>query len=257
VNSLLTGSSGITGDGGISNDATETRACQRGGDRNYKGYIHQYAALYEGYFEDRKGRTSGTDIASVYNRLQTALEEKLNLLTLRDRVQIPLYFCLSDIPDTMLRVDFPAKVVERVSLLPEAEHYCITAPSWEVARVLDDKLTWEDFTLTFRMRLNRAPDVYHVVIHGFLMMEPEDMNWFCSKVLDAEANQERILVEADGRRCSIHRYCPHQGADLSQGWIEQGHLLTCARHRWQFDLDNEGRCTSNDTSIHAFPIEEN
>lgn len=99
--------------------------------------------------------------------------------------------------------------------------------------------------------------MYHVIIHGFLMMEPEDMNWFCAKVLDAEANQQRVLVEADGRRYSIHKYCPHQGADLSQGWIENGTLLTCSRHRWQFDLSNGGKCTTNNSTIRAFPIEDN
>ena len=49
----------------------------------------------------------------------------------------------------------------------------LTAPSWQIMRVLDKKLTWEDFALTFRMQLNREPDVYQTLIQGFLIMEPE------------------------------------------------------------------------------------
>ena len=116
----------------------------------------------------------------------------------------------------------------------------MTAPSWEVARVLDGKITWDDFSLTFRMRLNREPDIYHTVVQGFLRLEPEDMNWFCERLLAIETNQERIVVEANGTRYAVDRYCPHQGGDLQPGWVEEGRFLTCARHQWQFDLENDG-----------------
>lgn len=231
-------------------------AKERVTDENFEAYVRAYAAQYEGFFRDRQLRYPQADLDGILQRLQAELERKLEQLTLHDRVKVPLYFCLSDDKDRLLRVDFPAKKVEAVSAVGEPNHYSVTAPSWEVARVLDGRLTWEDFTLTFRMRLNREPDVYQAVIHGFLMMEAEDMNHFCAKVLNAESRQERMLVEAGGCRFSVNRYCPHQGADLTHGWIEQGKYLVCPRHRWQFDLTKQGKCTTNDMSIHSFPVDE-
>ena len=225
-------------------------------DDNFEAYMKQYAAQYEGYFRDRQLRYQQPSVDAIWASLKTELERKLAQLILHDRVKMPLYFRLSDDPCRMLRIDFPAKEVTIVSALAETNHYSITLPSWEVARVLDRRLTWEDLSLTFRMRLNREPDVYQAVIHGFLMMEADDMNHFCAKVLHVESRQERMLVEGGGCRYSVNRYCPHQGADLTHGWIEQGKYLVCPRHRWQFDLTNHGKCTTNDTSIAAYPTDE-
>ena len=189
-------------------------------------------------------------------RVKLVLEEKLEGLTMHDRVETPLYFRLDDLPDRMLRVDFPPRKVELVDGLSDGDFYSVTAPSWEVARVLDNKITWDDFSLTFRMRLNREPDIYHTVVQGFLRLEAEDMNWFCDRLLAIETNQERIVVEADGTRYALNRYCPHQGGDLSRGWVEEGRYLTCPRHQWQFDLENDGEARNNVGSINAVCLDE-
>ena len=72
-----------------------------------------------------------------------------------------------------------------------------------------------------------------------------------------EANKERAIVEAGGARYSVVRYCPHQGADLTEGWVEGGNLLVCPRHRWQFDMEKQGRCTSNNSSLCAEKLPAN
>ncbi len=105
------------------------------------------------------------------------------------------------------------------------------------------------------MRLNRKPDVYQTLIQGFLLMEPEDLNWFCKKLINIEQQKQRAVVEAGGTRYSIDRFCPHQGGDLCQGWVDQGRLWVCPRHRWEFALDKEGRCLTSNTSIHAVCLE--
>ena len=51
---------------------------------------------------------SGTTASSCWRR-QEVLEEKLEGLTMHDRVETPLYFRLDDLPDRMLRVDFPPR----------------------------------------------------------------------------------------------------------------------------------------------------
>jgi UDP-MurNAc hydroxylase len=155
----------------------------------------------------------------------------------------------------MLRIDFPRGVAEVVPEISEPDFYSLISPSWQVARILDKEITWEEFALTFRVRLNRRPDVYQTLIQGFLLMEPEDMNWFCAKLIEIEDRQNRIVVEAGGTRYSIDRYCPHQGGDLSQGWLDEGNLWTCPRHRWHFSFDKGGRCLTSNASIHAVCLE--
>ena len=149
------------------------------------------------------------------------LEAKLAGLTLHDRVHTAV-LPPDDLPGRMLRVDFPTRTVEEVDGLSDGDFYSMTAPSWEVARVLDGKITWDDFSLTFRCGSNREPDIYHTVVQGFLRLEPEDMNWFCERLLRIETNQERIVVECNGTRYAVDRYCPHQGGDLRRAWVEEG-----------------------------------
>lgn len=228
---------------------------QRVTEENFEAYVREYAAAYEGFFRERQLLHPSQDVEKVLEWLRLELGRKLEHLTLHDRIQVPLYFQLSDVPAAQLRVDFQRKVVEAVPSLQDATYYRVSAPSWEVARVLDGKLTWEDFALTFRLRLDREPDMYQTLVQGFLIMEPEDLDPFCAKLLNLEKQQERITVEAEGRRFVVNRFCPHSGADLTCAWIEQGRYLTCPRHRWQFDLERGGRCLTNATSVDALCID--
>jgi UDP-MurNAc hydroxylase len=224
---------------------------------NYEDYVRSYAADYEGFFLERQRLYSANgDGDGLLHDLRDALGEKLAALTLHDRVEHPLYFRLSDVPDRMLRVEFPTRRIDGVQAVADPHYYSITAPSWEIRRILDGKITWDDFSLTFRMRLNREPDVYHTVVQGFLRLEPEDMNWFCARLLNIENNQERIVVEAGGKRYAVNRYCPHQGGDLMRAWVEEDRFLTCARHQWQFDLENDGEARKNEGSIHAVCLDD-
>jgi UDP-MurNAc hydroxylase len=233
----------------------EASGTERVDEEHFAGYIRAYASRYSDYFADRQPHPSGQRAAEILGRLQVELERKLSAFTLHERIRVPLYFALSDATREMLRIDFPAREVTAVAGIREADYYSLTTPSWQIARVLNKVITWEEFALTFRVRLNRKPDVYQTLIQGFLLMEPADMNWFCSRLLEIEQRQNRIVIEAGGTRYSIDRYCPHQGADLSQGWLDEGRLWTCPRHRWQFALDKEGRCPTSSGSIHAVCLE--
>lgn len=224
---------------------------ERVDEADFGDYVRSYAARYEQYFADRQPKPVGSAIDKTLELLREALLDKLQSLTLHARIQVPLYFGLSDAEGKLLRIDFPAKRVESVSNIHDADYYSVFTPSWQIQRVLDGKITWEEFALTFRVKLNRKPDVYQTLIQGFLLMEPEDMNTFCSKLLEIEQRQKRVVIEAGGTCYSIDRYCPHQGADLTQGWLAEGRYWTCPRHRWQFALDKEGQCMTNKGSIHA------
>lgn len=224
-------------------------------EQEFEAYIRAYSERHREVFAALRSSLSNGDGTKVLDRLRTQLTRKLAEFTLSDRVRLPLYFELSDVSSALLRIDFPNRAVEIVRRIREADFYSIKCPSWQVARLLDNKITWEQFALTFRMRISRRPDVYQTLIQGFLLMEPEDMNSFCEKFVAIEEKQARVIVEAGGTRYSIDQYCPHQGANLMHGWLDQGRLWTCPRHRWQFALDKEGRCLTSDTSINAVCLE--
>ncbi|MGC5019669.1 Rieske 2Fe-2S domain-containing protein [Micromonospora sp. DT47] len=224
---------------------------------NYESYMRAYIARYEGFFRARRYVDAPGRSDLVLKRLQEELERKLDAFTLRERIDRILYVGLLDRPRELLRVDFRSGWVDPVDTFDEKDnYYSMSAPSWEIERVLDGRLSWEDFSLTLRMRLSREPDVYQTLVHGFLIMESEDLNHFCARLLDLEASTERFIVEAQGCRYSVNRFCPHQGADLAQGWIEEDRYLVCARHRWRFDLLEGGRADTSSHTIEAIGLED-
>src|SRR4030095_8971403 len=99
------------------------------------------------------------------------------------------------------------------------------------------------------------PDIYQKIIEAFLVLETDDLNEFCNKLLQLEQKQERIIIEAAGCKYSINRFCPHEGGDLTHAWIEDGRYVICPRHSWKYDLTDEGKCTTNDASINAIALE--
>ncbi len=239
----------------VSSGADLHKASKRVDESNVCEYLKEYAALYENLFAERQRSTANIAPECLCDRLAAELSRKLASFKLHRQVSVPLYFRISDM-NAGLRVDFINKRVERSDEIPEEPYYMVSAPSWEVVRVLHGKLTWEDFSLTFRMRLSREPDIYQTLLQGFLILEAEDLDWFCAQLLNTNSKNERIVVEAGGKRFAIDRYCPHQGGDLKSGWVSEERYLTCPRHGWKFDLANAGKCLSNDTCLNAIPLDD-
>ncbi len=229
---------------------------ERVNEQGFRSYIENYAAEYGGFFRARQEQYGTWEPVHLLQRLQEDLGGKLDALELRDRVATNLYFGFTDVADLALRVNFPERDIAICRTVDEASFYKISAPSWEVARVLEGRISWEDFAHTFRLRLSREPDVYQTIVSAFIRLDPDDLNRFCEKILSIESRQERILKEANGNRYAVDRYCPHQGGDLLYGWIDDSRYLTCPRHGWRFDLENEGACPDNLGTVHAVCLED-
>ena len=195
--------------------------------------------------------TDQAELGRIFSRLRAEMEEKLSHLELRDRVRVPLYVSLRELPNRMLRIDFPAGRVEEVAALADERRYTFELRASDALRVLDRAMTWEELFLSLRVRLSRVPDEYDPVLHGFLALEAKDLGSLCDSIREVEANRERAIVDTGRALYSVQRYCPHQGADVTEGWIEGGTVLVCPRHRWHFDLEKQGRCTLNDSSLCA------
>ena len=61
------------------------------------------------------------------------------------------------------------------------------------------------------------------------------------------------MLSDNGKKYSIDRYCPHQGADLCSAQIKDNKLI-CPRHGWIFDLDNLGNEKNSIETINAVNI---
>lgn len=95
---------------------------------------------------------------------------------------------------------------------------------------------------------------------------------------------ERILVELEGREIGIFRtngqfhallnWCPHQGGPLCKGgctgrqraeydretrrvefeWTDEGEILTCPWHDWEFDIKTGENIPREDIKIPKYPV---
>lgn len=232
------------------------RVQERVTDENFEAYVRAYAERMAPVFAARQRNLAREEVDAILVRLACELQRKVDHLPLRGRVEAPLYVALEERPEVWLRVGFLQGRVEPVRQIDAEHRHTLVVSAGDVVRVLDGHLLWEDFLLSMRLRMSRNPDDYDAIVHGFLALETADLPAFCDGILATEAKQERMVVEAEGRRYSVHRFCPHQGADLCEAWVERGRYLICPRHRWQFDLENDGKCTMNATSIHALPLAE-
>ena len=50
-------------------------------------------------------------------------------------------------------------------------------------------------------------------------------------------NQEIAVFKHEGKLCAMQNICPHEGGQLSAGWIEDG-AVVCPLHGYKFDLSN-------------------
>ncbi len=223
---------------------------ERVDDPSFERYVNAYAQRAGALYRDREPLPPW-EAGPLLEALREELERKLSRLALRARVALPLYAGLSELPGRFLRVDFQAGRVEAVDGMRDESRYTFEARARDLAPVLQRRLTWEEFLLSLRHRMSRTPDLYDPILHGFLAAEAEDLEAFCDSVLNVQSHHERMVVRAGERRYSAHRYCPHQGADLTQAWVEGERYVICPRHRWQFDLENGGDCITNCSSIRA------
>ncbi len=224
---------------------------------DFENNITSYANEQKELFENRKQLNDKIEPAQVFLRLKNELTRKIKALKLvNDTVHTTLYWCISDYPEKMYCIDLAKKTIKVTKVIFDANNYCkITAPAWQVNKVLNKEISWPDFSLTFRFKLERVPEVYNTILHGFLILDAEKIASFCEKMHTTNSKNERIIVQCNGKKYSILRYCPHQGADLSEAHIE-GQKIVCPRHQWQFDLSDQGKCKYNESTLQAICISD-
>jgi len=219
--------------------------------------IQNYAKNYDYIFSEREKQKSSYDPIDVQKRLLVELCSKLNGFKIEQKMNILLEFSLSEIDDTSIYIDFENNHIDIMDKFKKSSNptYEISASVGDVGRLLDGYLNWEDFMLSFRHKLKRTPDIYQVAINGFLTMEKEDVPKFVDNLMRLQNQRERITIEVGGVLYSIDKYCPHQGSDLTTHEIEDERFLICPKHRWSFDLEDEGKAVGQEASINAVDLD--
>ncbi|HEX7367035.1 MAG TPA: Rieske 2Fe-2S domain-containing protein, partial [Pelobium sp.] len=224
-------------------------------EENFKPYILAYADRYKTFFDEIKIELSDRDFEKLVEQLILEFSQKLESFKSRNKIERSFFIGFKDRDKKFIEINFKKNQILKTTQLPHSNFYLMLVNAYDIKRVLEKHLSWEDYSLTFRMKLNREPDVYQVLMQGFMILEKEDLNFFCDKILEIENRNERMVVEVGGCKYSVDRFCPHQGADLKYAWVEGERYLVCPRHRWAFDLENGGYCENNSASINAIALE--
>ena len=221
-----------------------------------KENIKNYAEQYEYVFKERENQKVNYEPLDIQKRLFDELKMKLSQFNIEQKMNVTMEFSLDEISETSIYVDFDNKTIDILNKTKNSEGiYEISCSAGDIGRLLDGYCNWEDFMLSFRHKLKRTPDIYQVAINGFLTMEIEDVPDFVENLMRLQNQRERITIEAGGVMYSIDKFCPHQGSDLTTHQIEDERFLICPKHRWSFDLENEGKAVGIDATINAVDLD--
>lgn len=219
---------------------------------NRESYLHEYAVHAAKHFQRRQQKPTPTEVEAVFDDVKKELALKLENLDPKAKTAMPLYVGITDLPDRWMRIDFSKRHIQEVPQIDLEPRMTMTVAAVDVARVLQKHLSWEALFLSLRVRLSRAPDIYDPLLHAFVAGEVDDMPRLSLKPEEQSAKEvETTIIKAGHRLYTINRVCPHQGADLAGGWVEEDRYLVCPRHGWRFDLQNGGACSENDATICA------
>ena len=221
-----------------------------------KKNIDLYSKKYNYVFVEREKSKDDYNPVQTQKRLFDELSTKLKNFSINQNMDAIMKFSLDEILETSIFLNFDKREINILDNNNDLKvTYEISCSAGDIGRLLDGYLNWEDFMLSFRHKLKRTPDIYQVAINGFLTMEKEDVPEFVSNLMRLQNQRERITVEAGGVLYSIDKFCPHQGSDLTTHQIEDERFLICPKHRWSFDLENDGKAIDNDATINAVDLD--
>lgn len=212
---------------------------------NKSSYIKEYATRF--------AENAILPSASVdqYDRLREELDKKLRALRKPLKSQHRICITLKNRPESVdksMVLDLFQRTLVEVSSLPAKAVYHFQIENQVMSEFFSSNCLWDEFMLSLRFGIHRSPDHFNTVVLDFMRLEAEDLCLYPRK-----KQVGRVRVGCDADIYEIDRYCPHQGGDLTNALIV-GSELICPRHGWRFDLQRDGVCIENNTSINAIRL---
>ena len=84
------------------------------------------------------------------------------------------------------------------------------------------------------------------------VMSEEDLPIGKSAIISA-GEDEIALFNYKGKYYAIANKCPHRGAPLGEGRIEEG-IVICPNHEWRFKLENGANMQNPELFIPTYPV---
>jgi UDP-MurNAc hydroxylase len=223
---------------------------ERCNEDEFGDYIYRYRHRVEGALTAISREKSEKECRAIFDALVEELRRKLEAFAAPRPIGPKVVLSLEEVPSRYIRLDLNDQCLSIHNHRPHDNFYHLAAPAWQIDRVLKRQMSWEDFSLTFRARLERKPDIYDTLVNVFFFSQAEDIPRMIELVKRLQSRSARIVVDTAQGRYEIDRYCPHQGADLSYGWFEGGNWI-CPRHGWRFQLGAGGVSSGTRDSINA------
>ena len=182
-------------------------------------------------------------------RLLKEVEARLRVLAGHDLGEAPLIeFVWGDKPEDRMLIDLASQQAKLCESAPEDTEATVIRASPQYFQLLATTDRWQEVVLSFRARVTRRPDVFNNAVNMFLFGDEGSLAESSTNV-----SSDRFDVTSNGARFELDRRCPHQGADLSHGSLEDG-CVVCPRHGWRFDLSDGGRDKRSGTSVNAVEL---
>ena len=84
------------------------------------------------------------------------------------------------------------------------------------------------------------------------VMSEEDLPIGKSAIISA-GDHEIALFNYKGKYYAVANKCPHRGAPLGEGRIEEG-IVICPNHEWRFKLENGANMQNPELFIPTYPV---
>ena len=206
-----------------------------------------------------------TKIVDVWS----ALPNKLNIADLESAIQKRLdqldEFELSDLPviqfvwdekkDKGISIDLNNRLIQTGFDRGLKKFFRISASEKYFALMSNCKYRWQDISLSMRATIKRRPDIFSSLINVFIFSDVENIRDAFYTSLNIPKDR-CVIKDSGGCVHEIDRYCPHQGADLSEAAIDKDGYLICPRHGWRFDLHDGGISNRTNTTINAVTLDD-
>ena len=225
----------------------------------YLNYLQQYQNDYKQLFEERAIENAKINDEEVFFKLTKVIQDKLDIIkNLKFKEIFPTYIKLSNF-NKYIRINFNEKKIEIVDKILESyKVYVLETYGWQINKVLTGLLSWDSFHLSLRSKLYRKPDEFQTMLNAFIFHENEDLERTFKYMISLTDSKEKIKIKTpNGEYYEMCKKCPHQGQNLEIAEIEDSHIIICPKHCWKFDLDNEGKCLTNNDTLQSKKIQFN
>lgn len=88
--------------------------------------------------------------------------------------------------------------------------------------------------------------------HEYRIASTEDIPLDEGRVFEAGGRMIAVFNDA-GNFKAIDDMCPHAGASLAEGWLDDG-CVTCPWHAWQFQLSDGAYIQNPRLKVDTFPL---